>query len=136
MRTCSIIEKLKRHFMRFGIPRYVVTDADRRFLANEFQVFKTKCDFEHSTSSPHHHNANSKAESAVKAAKTVMAKCKEDRSDITTAILDIGNTPKQGYLTSPSQKMFGQRCMTLTPVTEGTLKQWAMEMFLAGIVNN
>jgi len=50
--------------------------------------FSKEWDFEHRTSSPHHHQENGKSESAVKEAKKIFAKCKRSGSDTFLALLD------------------------------------------------
>ena len=64
----SIIQKLKSHFARNGIPNEVVSDNGPQFSCAEFAAFAKCWDFEHVPSSPGNSKANGKAESAVKSA--------------------------------------------------------------------
>ena len=73
-KSLTVIHKLKAHFARNGSPNYVVSDGGPQYVSEEFKRFARELDFEHVTSSPHHHNANGKAEAAVKMAKKDNAK--------------------------------------------------------------
>ena len=77
----AVIRKLKEHFTRYGICSKLISDNGLQFSSDEFERFVQKWEFEHRTSSPGHPNANGKAESAVKAAKSLMRKCKLDGTD-------------------------------------------------------
>ena len=77
----AVIRKLKEHFCRCGICRKLISDNGPQFSSDEFRELVRKWDFEHKTSSPYHHEGNGKAESAVKAAKLLMSKCKHDGTD-------------------------------------------------------
>ena len=67
------------------------------------------------TSSPYNSKANGKAESAVKTCKQIMRKSKDACSDPYLAILDHRNTPSQGFLSSPAQRLMSRRTKTLLP---------------------
>jgi len=96
-----VINKLKQHFARFGIPCTVISDNGPQITSQEFIDFASNWDFELCTSAPHHHQANGKVESAVKAAKTMIAKCSASNSDPCMALLEIRNTPTQAAGSSP-----------------------------------
>ena len=70
----KVINTLKAHFARHGIPETVVSDNGPQFDSEIFADFSQKWDFEHTTSSPHHSRANGLAESAVKAAERLLEK--------------------------------------------------------------
>ena len=57
------------------------------------------------------------AESAVKAAKRLLTKTKRDGSDVSGALLELRNTPRQGSGMSPAQAMFGRRTRSHVPCT-------------------
>jgi transposase InsO family protein len=102
--TKHVTKKLKAHFARYGIPETVVTDNGAQFISNDFNTFSTKYGFEHARSTPHHHQSNGKAESAVKQAKKMMRKCKDSGDDPYLALLTLRNTPQQHHETSPAQR--------------------------------
>ena len=74
----AVIRKLKEHFTRYRICSKIISDNGPQLSSDEF---------EYRSSSPGHPNANGKAESAVKAAKSLMSKCKLDGTDAYLAIL-------------------------------------------------
>ena len=65
--------------------------------------------------------ANGKVESAVKMAKNLFRKAREDKADPYLAMLDHRNTPAKGLL-SPAQKLVSRRTKTLLPTREDLLK--------------
>jgi hypothetical protein len=56
----------------------------------------------HTMSSPTHHQANGKAEAAVKTVKHLMLKCIQDGSDVYEGLLELRNTPAQDTNLSPT----------------------------------
>lgn len=120
--SIPVIQKLKNHFARYGIPDAIVSDNGPQFTSREFRKFCNDWDITHYTSSPYNSKANGKAESAVKTVKRIMRKCKESRSDPYLAILDHRNTPTQGMTTSPAQRLMSRRTKTLLPTAVTQLK--------------
>ena len=118
----TVIQKMKAHFARHGIPQQLVTDNGPQFTSSSFRHFSIKYDMEHTTSSPHYPKSNGKAEAAVKSAKRLIKKTATTGEDPYLAILNIRNTPQQGVGLSPSQRLLGRRTKTLLPTTEGLLK--------------
>jgi len=70
----------------------------------------------HSTSSPGHQSANSKAEAAVKTAKNMLKRTSHDKSDQYLALLEMRNTPRQDVNRSPAQIVFGRFTRSVLPV--------------------
>ena len=62
-----------------------------------------------------------KVESAVKMAKNLFRKAREDKADPYLATLDHRNTPAKGLL-SPAQKLMSRRTKALLPTREDLLK--------------
>ena len=117
----AIVNKLKAHMARHGIPDSLVSDNGPPFNGQEFADFAKKYEFDHITSSPHYPQSNGKAESSVKIIKRLMDKCAADRKDPFLALLDLRNTPNQDIGYSPVQRIFGRRTKTLLPVSENLL---------------
>jgi len=113
---------LKTHFARYGKPDVIVTDCGSQYLSEQFQKFLKKWDIVHEHSSPHHHQSNGKAESAVKAAKQLLRKTDKGREDPYLALLNLRNTPQQGINSSPAQRLFSHRTKTILPTTQSLLK--------------
>ncbi|KAI0240906.1 hypothetical protein LSAT2_005239, partial [Lamellibrachia satsuma] len=70
----EVINKLKPHFARYGIPRQLVSDNGPQFSSREFKKFAHLWKFEHKTSSPMYPRSNGKAEAGVKLAKNTLRK--------------------------------------------------------------
>lgn len=121
----SVITKLKAHFARYGIPEEFMSDNGPQFSSSCFKKFASKWDITLSTSSPYHPQSNGKAEAAVKAAKTMLRKTKNDNEDPFLAMLNIRNIPQQGVDLSPAQRLMGHRTRTVLPTTTKLLKDQA-----------
>ncbi|MGH0142006.1 UNVERIFIED_CONTAM: hypothetical protein FKN15_074960 [Acipenser sinensis] len=123
----TTIECCKRHFSRHGIPDTVITDNGPQFVGHEFEQFANEWEFRHTTSSPYHSQSNGKAESAVKIAKTLLKKAKQDGKDPWKAILNWRNTPTEGMKSSPIQRLMSRRTRTLLPTAQQLLKPKVVE---------
>ena len=119
----SIIHKLKAHFSRFGIPDTIVTDSGSQFTSEQFSKFGQTWGFVHVTSSPHHHQSNGLAESAVKRAKRMMKMAKRSGEDQYLALLNIRNIPSPDTGTSPAQRLLGRRTKGILPITNKLLEE-------------
>ena len=118
----TVIQKMKAHFSRYGIPEQLVTDNGPQFVSSSFRHFTIKYDIQHTTSSPHHPRSNGKAESAVKAAKRILKKTLKTGEDPYLTILNLRNTPQQGIDLSPAQRLMGRRTKTLLPTNANLLR--------------
>ena len=105
----TIIDKLKSHFARHGIPDMLISDNGPQFSCREFKVFTREWKFHHQTSSPHHPEGNGTAEAAVKSAKNLLRKA----DDFWLAMLEHRNTPNVQH--SPAQKLLDRRTKSLVP---------------------
>ena len=99
----------------------MVSDNGPQFSSAEFTVFAKTWNFDHKTSSPHHHQSNGKAENAVRTVKRLFRKCKDSGQSEFLALLDWRNTPTEGVGTSPAQRLMGKRCKTLLPIADTLL---------------
>lgn len=118
----NVIQRMKYHFARYGLPEIVVSDNGSQFSCLEFLNFAEEYDFRHQPSSPGNSQANGKAEAAVKTAKTIIKKALASGRDVYLALLDLRNTPTQGQNTSPVQRSLGRRTRTLLPMTTTLLR--------------
>ena len=121
-KSSTVIKKLKAHLARYGIPKQLVTDNGPQFVSDEFRKFTESWGIEHTTTSPHHSQANGKCEAAVKIAKRMLRKTTKLGEDQYLALLNIRNVPTQGVDSSPAQRLFGRRTRTLLPTTQSLLK--------------
>ena len=122
MSSTAIINKLKAHIARYGIPDKFMSDNGPQFISKEFQHFKKEYGFEHITSSPHHHQSNGKVESAVKQAKRILKTATLSGSDPYMALLSIRNTPQGGFDSSPAERLMSRKTKTALPSTDHLLK--------------
>ncbi|XP_025113246.1 uncharacterized protein K02A2.6-like [Pomacea canaliculata] len=122
-RSQTIIKKLQSHFARYGIPCTVVSYNGPQFSSDSFAKFASEWDFEHCPSSPHYPKSNGKAESAVKIAKTIL---KKNKNQELMALLNHRNTPNQTG-TSPALSFLNRRTRTLMPTTKNLLQPRTIE---------
>jgi hypothetical protein len=118
----KVIKKLKGQFARHGLPEALVSDNGPQFSSEEFKAFAVQWDFEHYTISPGNSRANGKAESAVKAAKSLLRKTRDANEDHYLALLELRNTPTQDVNSSPAQRLFNRRTRTRLPMTTRLLQ--------------
>ena len=77
----AVINKLKHHFARHGIPDTLVSDNGPQYSSHEFAKFAQKWQFSHEPVSPGNSKANGAAEAAVKICKNLMKKCSKAKED-------------------------------------------------------
>ena len=63
---------LLKQFSRWRLPDEIVTDCGKNFDSKEVSQFCQRKQTKHTKSSPHHHQSNGKAESAVKIVKYIL----------------------------------------------------------------
>ena len=120
--SLAVINKLKLHMARYGLPERVTTDNGPQFDSVEFQKFASDYNFEHVTSFPHYPQANGKAENSVKTAKSILQKAFDTGQDPELAFLDFRNTPTEGMGSSPAQRLHSHRTRSLLPLSDGLLQ--------------
>ena len=118
----TVIKKLKTHMSRYGQCDIVISDNGPQFISNEFEIFAKHWNFIHHTSSPYQPQENGRAEAAVKIAKSIMSKARDDKKDAYKALLAYRNTIQDGLTTSPSQRFLGRRTKTDLPTTGNLLR--------------
>ena len=111
----ALISQLKPIFATHVTPAVLITDNGSNYDSREFKEFATSWDFRHVTTSPRHHQANGKAESAVKIIKNIVKKAKKDGSDKWKAILEWRNAPTPNSFSSPAQRLMSRRTRSFLP---------------------
>ncbi|XP_054281390.1 uncharacterized protein K02A2.6-like [Macrosteles quadrilineatus] len=118
--TAEIIEKCKSVFCRHGIPIELRSDCGTQFATrytglenSEFKKFAQSYNFKLVTSSPSYHQSNGAAEAAVKIAKSVLKKNKDDPY---LALLTYRNTPLSTSGYSPAQLIYNRSLRDNLPV--------------------
>ena len=111
----QVIDKLKKLFSRFGVPRQVISDGGPQYTSEEFKRFVKCWRIDHHVTSPNHSQSNGKAESGVKIIKSMMAKCLRDGTDQNLALLELRNTPRKDMGKSLYEMMFTKPGRTLVP---------------------
>ena len=111
---------MKKIFVRHGIPDTCISDNGPQFDCHEFSQFACDYGFALVKSSPYHSHGNGKAESAVKIAKNILKKSREENPYI--ALLAYCNTPQQGHVYSPAQRLMSRRLQDLIPMATSKLQ--------------
>jgi len=70
----AVVQKLKRHFARYGSPWQLVNDNGPQLVAAEFQKLTKEWHIEHMATSHYNIKANGKVETAVNSAKDCSAR--------------------------------------------------------------
>ena len=92
-RASTVIQALKSQFACHGIPEILISDNGSQFDCVEFKNFAVTWEFQHVTSSPHHHKSNGRVEEAVKTCKSFVNKAQESCGAVQLALLAAWNTP-------------------------------------------
>ena len=104
-----VIQKLKAHFSRFGVPDELYTDNGSQYSSLEFKEFSKEWGFIRKTSSPGFPQSNGLVKRAVQTAKRMLDKCKCDGTDPYIALLNLRNTLRDQVLESPAQRLQARR---------------------------
>ena len=107
----TVIRVMKRNLACHGIPDTCISDNGPQFDCHEFSRFARNYGFALVKSSPYHSRGNGKAESAVKIAKNILKKLREE--DPYIALLAYRNTPQQGHVYSLAQRLMSRRLRDL-----------------------
>lgn len=118
----EVIDKLKPHLARYGLPDQITTDNGPQFDCKEFQQFAEQYQFEHIRTSPRYPQSNGKAENSVKTAKQILKKAFDAGRDPQLSLLDFRNTPSEGMDSSPAQRLFSRRTRTSLPIASQLLQ--------------
>ena len=93
----------------------VITDNGSQFRFKTYEDIAKKWEFDHVTILPYYSQSNGKAEATMKIGKRIMKKVSKDHTDMYVAALAWRNTPTEGVLHSPAQKLHSRRTRTLLP---------------------
>lgn len=118
--TAETMTKIcEKNFSRHGSPEEIITDNGTNLVNKEMKKLARKWNFKIATSSPHHQQANGKAEATVKIAKNLLKKS-DSEADFWLNLLIHRNTPNDKG-TSPSQRMFARRTKSSIPTLKKRL---------------
>ena len=110
----TVINKYKKVFSQFGIPKELITDNGPEFSSHKFRSFLKTWDILHKTISPHYHQSNGLAERSIQTVKRTLNKAKFNSEDHFLAMLSLNSLPDQNG-TSPAGKLFGHKLRTTLP---------------------
>ena len=74
LQSSTVINKCKKLFSQFGIPKELVIDNEPEFTSHYLKSFSGTWDFEHRTISPHFHQSNRFVERAIQIVKRTLKK--------------------------------------------------------------
>ena len=105
-----VIQKLKSVVARWGIPEELISDNCTQFNSQQFDELKAKYGMKHTTSSPHHLQANSAADSVVRIAGQILK-----REDPFLALMAYRATPIPATGKTPSELIMERLIRTTLP---------------------
>ena len=112
--TKLVTQQLAHWFQLLGWPETIHIDGGSQYRG-ELYTFCEENYIVRELSSPYNPQSNGPAEAAVKNAKQLLTKCKEDHSDFQAALADWRNIPRADK-SSPSQLIFGRRLKFKLPM--------------------
>ena len=121
--SASVINCLKQHTSRHGIPEVLHSDNGPEFSSLKFQQFAKQYQFQHVTSSPRLPQSNGLLERTVQTAKKLLKKAYEDNKDNYLAILELQTTVGL----SPSQLLMGCCTRSIIPIKNTLIKLMAYD---------
>lgn len=113
--TKTTVKFFQRVFATHGIPLLLITDCGTNYTSREFINFAETQGIFHTTSSPHHHQSNGRAEAAVKVVRGLLTKANMENKPVWQLLLAQRNTPSKGMKSSPVQRLMSRRTRTLLP---------------------
>lgn len=121
-KATTVINILKQHFARLGIPEIFMSDNGPEFANWEFRNFAKEYDFRHITSSPRYPQSNGMAERAVQTIKNLFRKAQDDHKDPYIALMELRNSEIPEAKLSPAQLLLGRTTRTLVPTIKSNLR--------------
>lgn len=109
--TEAVTKVLNNIFRKFGLAEKIISDNGPCFKSDEFRRFCDQHDIGHTTSSPHFHQSNGRAERAVATIKQILKRSASD-TDITKALITYLDTPVSDTLPSPAELFHNRRINT------------------------
>ena len=114
----QLTTSLRQAFASTGVPNLLLSDGGPQFTAKKTQDFLKKWGGKHQLSSPHYHQANGHAESAVKAVKRLIKKVADggnlDTDAFAEGLLELRNCPRADGR-SPAQVLLGHPLRSTVP---------------------
>lgn len=107
----AVIKALNNIFRKFGFAERIISDNGPCFKSMAFSLFCKELDIHHSSSSPHYHQSNGKAERAIGTIKAMLKKSSND-IQITKAFTAYLDTPVSDALPSPAELFHSRRIHT------------------------
>ena len=117
--TTQTIRFFRTFFRDLGVPVRLRTDGGPQFTSHEFADFLKRWGVQHDMSTPHYHQSNGHAESAVKSVKYLIMET-APKGDINNSeafdrgLLEIRNTPRPDGR-SPAQILYGKPLRSCVP---------------------
>ena len=119
----TVINKCKKAFSKFDIPKELITDNGSSFSSHKFSSFLKTWDILHKTISPHYHQSNGLTERSIQTVKQTLNKAKLNSEDLFLTMISLNSQPDK-IGTSPAEKLFGHKLRTtlpsLIPFTQST----------------
>ena len=122
LHSLTVINKCKKIFSQYGIPKELITDNRPEFNSHHFEKFAKSSDFKHQTVSPHYHQSNSLVERSIQTVKRTLKKANCDQQDEHLTLLFQNSQPNENGI-SPAQKLFNRQLRTNLPSVKPLLPQ-------------
>ena len=116
-KTGSVVNRFNEILATHGVMDILKSDNGPQFVSDEFKAFAKEWGFQQTTSSPHFHQANGLAESAVRIAKKILSQKNPHR-----ALLEYRSTPLSSTGVTPAEALMGRRLQTRLPVLAKNLQ--------------
>ena len=124
-------QRPKPIFATYRVHTQLITNNRPSYVSHKLAEFARKWGFHHVTTSPHHSQASSKAESAVRIIEGLIKKTQREGGDIWRAILQWRNTLMPGTESSPTQRVMSCRTRSFLPCKTALYQAKVQETVIA-----
>ena len=112
----TVIQHTKSIFVRFGIPKIVISDNGPQYSSREYKKFAKEWGFHHDTSSPKYPKSNGLVERTVQTVnRTIKIKALKNGNDPCLALRALRSTPGVDNSPSPAFKLMNRHLRTPLP---------------------
>ena len=114
-KSITVVKKMKKMFLRLGIPETLQSDNGPQYLAQMFRECSKEWNFKHVQNSPEYPKSNGFVERHIQIVKNLLTKAKQSGKHSYLAMLESRNCPVENS-SSPAQLVYGRCLRSLLPV--------------------
>jgi len=127
-------------FLRFGVPRVVISDRGSHFIDKRFEHYLSRYGIHHNVATPYHPQTSGQAETSNKQIKNILQKTVNEmgttwKDKLPDALWAYRRAYKTPIGMSPYQLMYGKTChlpIELEFKAHWAIRRWNMDLDVSG----